>query len=129
MRIPVAVVAVLVGFVMPTNLALADTVNIGGTHSADEIRGKCAAAGGSFAVENSGAYSCVVTEKGTAVNCSANGKCRGTVPRGLGARGVKVFQGGGLKVVQDGVKVNQGGVKVFQGGGGQVYQGGGVKVI
>jgi hypothetical protein len=35
----------------------------------------CTATGGLFSVENSGAYSCVRTEDGMSINCSASGSC------------------------------------------------------
>lgn len=35
----------------------------------------CTATGGMFTVENSGAYSCVRSQDGTAINCSASGSC------------------------------------------------------
>lgn len=39
------------------------------------LRKSCAQRGGSFAVEYTGAYSCVHTDEGLATNCSASGSC------------------------------------------------------
>jgi hypothetical protein len=57
---------------------------IGGTHTKDEIRSKCAANGGTF-TSNLDNYSCLVKncdgKGGTCgVSCSADGKCDGSVP-------------------------------------------------
>jgi hypothetical protein len=80
-------IAALSSFILFADAALAKRVTIGGTHSAGEIKAKCAAQGGAFASESWGGYACVNTDKGTAVNCDAKGKCFGTVPRQLGSGG------------------------------------------
>lgn len=43
--------------------------------SREFLRKSCSASGGSFAVEESGAYSCMHTDIGMSTNCSASGSC------------------------------------------------------
>jgi hypothetical protein len=74
-----------IGFVvaMPTPAhALKGYHNLGGTHSAHEIKLQCDSAGGVYvgaSKSNGGHYGCDVNGGG-AVYCSKNGKCEGTNP-------------------------------------------------
>jgi hypothetical protein len=76
-----------IGFVivvaMPTPApALKGYHNLGGTHTAHEIKLQCDAAGGLYvgaSKSNGGHYGCDVNGGG-AVYCSKNGKCEGTNP-------------------------------------------------
>ena len=108
-------IVALAGFVVFADAALAKRVTIGGTHSAGEIKAKCAAQGGAFASESWGGYACVNTDKGTAVNCDAKGKCFGTVPRQIPS--------GGLTGTSKGGTANTGSLPAMRVGGTQPTHG------
>jgi len=68
-----------VGFVSDQALAKTSVRNIGGTHSAGELQGKCSAAGGSYGTYSDGGYYCDNPGKGSVI-CDKNGKCKGYNP-------------------------------------------------
>lgn len=79
--------AAMAGFVFITAMVLAapvasarTLVAISGQHTANEIKGKCAEAGGRY-FEGDFTYGCVNDKKGTEVICDkGNLKCHGYVP-------------------------------------------------
>ncbi len=74
---------VLLAVSIPLSASYARTFSLSGKHSRAEIASKCDAAGGvkSNTSGKSGKYSCNNLDKGTSVDCNANGKCTGTVPQ------------------------------------------------
>lgn len=70
----------ILGFIVAAGPALAFSVKISGTHTADEIRTTCDKNGGSFSMdEGTGAYECD-GPKGT-VFCDKGGSCEGRCSR------------------------------------------------
>lgn len=58
------------------SLALLTGTSIAAPKGASDVRRMCAKLDGMFTIENSGAYSCMLTSEGWARNCSASGDCR-----------------------------------------------------
>ena len=70
---------VVAGVLAFAGLAAAETVQISGTHSRAEIKGKCKEAGGTYS-EGTKSYGCYVDSKDTSVQCNNQGTCTGQVP-------------------------------------------------
>lgn len=78
----IAAGAIVATTLIAPSTAFAEKVDISGTHSRQEIADKCKAVGGVGVNTQgtSGGYGCENLDKGTSVNCDANGKCTGWVP-------------------------------------------------
>lgn len=74
--------AVLFALSIPMSAANARTVNISGKFTRAQIAARCDEVGGvkSNTAGKKGSYGCENFDKGTSVNCDANGKCTGWVP-------------------------------------------------
>jgi hypothetical protein len=78
----IAAGAIVATTLIAPSAAFAEKVDISGKHSREEIAEKCKAVGGVGVNTKgtSGGYGCENLDKGTSVDCDANGKCTGWVP-------------------------------------------------